>query len=261
VGLDDIARELRTTDPAEFIAARDRAAREADEDVAREIKKLRKPTLAAWAVNLLAARQPDELEGLLELGERLRAAQRELRGDDLRELAVERTRLLRAVTARAVALAAEAGHELGDTARDQVERTLTAALSDPEAAASVRSAHLAKPLEYSGFGLDELAAASIRRSPEPKRKPGTGAEVIRLRNKLREREERAAEAETELQRAEEEHRAAERVEQRLREELAEAAERLSVTGEELRVARENHQDAQRAREEAVRELDRERPTE
>ncbi|MFC7344332.1 hypothetical protein [Saccharopolyspora griseoalba] len=259
MGLDDVARELYTADPAEFVAARDRAAGEAGGQLAREIKKLRKPTLAAWAVNLLATREPDELEALLDLGERLRSAQRELRGDDLRELAAERTRVLRAVTDRAAALAAGAGHELGDAARDQVETTFTAALSDPEAAASVRAGCLAKPLEYSGFGLDELAAASIRRGPlEPTREAGDGpgAKVIELRNRLRETEERANATESELRRAEEAHREAEEEQQRLRDQLAEAEERLRVAGEHLRAAREDHRRAQREREQAADDLDR-----
>lgn len=260
MGLDDIARELYTADPAEFVAARDRAAREAGGDLAREIKKLRKPALAAWAVNLLAAREPDQLETLLDLGGRLRAAQRELRGDDLRALAAERSRLLRAVTDRAAALAAAAGHELGEGARDQVERTLTAALSDAEAAANVRSASLAKPLEYSGFGLDELAAASIRRRPEAKveRAVGSAAEVARLRDRLREEEERATEAESELQRAEAEQSEAEQDEMRLRGELSEAQERLRAADENLRATRRAHHRAQQARDEAAHELDRER---
>ncbi|GAA2341285.1 hypothetical protein GCM10009854_17210 [Saccharopolyspora halophila] len=270
--LAEIARELYTADPAGFVAARDRAAREADDDLARRIKKLRKPTLAAWAVNRLVASEPARFDELLDLGERLRAAQRELRGDELRDLAAERARLLRAVTDRAVELAAEGGHVLGEAARNQIEQTFTAALSDPDAAAAVRAATLAAPLEYSGFGLDELAAASIRRrsagpkegrSARPTKGSGDepGGELVRLRNRLREKEDHVSEAEREVRGAEEEQHEAEQCAQRLREELADAQERLRTAGENLRAARHKHQRAVRARDTAARELDRERPPE
>ncbi|MER7015114.1 hypothetical protein ABT324_27095, partial [Saccharopolyspora sp. NPDC000359] len=167
---EQVARELCTADPAGFTPARDREAAAAkergDHDLAAALKKLRKPTTAAWAVNLLAAHAPDALDTLLDLGERLRSAQRELRGDDLRSLARERTSTLRDLTGQAAALAEEHGHPLTEATRQQVEQTLTAALSDPEAARQVQSATLAKPLEYSGFGLDEVAAAAIRRTAE-----------------------------------------------------------------------------------------------
>lgn len=266
--LAEIARELYTADPAGFVSARDRAAREAGGDLAGRIKKLRKPTLAAWAVNLLVVTEPDLLGDLLELGERLRAAQRELRGDELRELAAERTRLLRAVTDRAVDLAAEGGHALGEAARSRIEQTFTAALSDPDAAESVRAATLAAPLEYSGFGLDELAAASVRRrsagqKPGSSGKPKRGradepaGEVVRLRNRLREREDDVAESQRAVHDVEEEHQEAEQRSQRLREELADAQEQLRTADEKLRAARQKHQRALRARDAAARELDRE----
>ncbi|GAA4614415.1 hypothetical protein [Saccharopolyspora hordei] len=173
--VEQVARELCTADPAEFVPARDRAAAEAKErgdgELASALKKLRKPTTAAWAVNLLSDRDPDALETLLDLGERLRSAQRELRGDDLRSLAGERTSTLRDLTGRAAALAEEHGHPLTGATREQVEQTLTAALSDPEAARAVRSATLTKPLEYSGFGLDEVAATAVLRASQQTREP------------------------------------------------------------------------------------------
>src|SRR5258705_8249032 len=42
------------------------------------VKGLRKPTRAAWLVDQLAARKPAEVKKLLEIGDRLRAAQEEM---------------------------------------------------------------------------------------------------------------------------------------------------------------------------------------
>ncbi|WP_165944756.1 hypothetical protein [Saccharopolyspora terrae] len=269
VDLRQVARELRTGDPVEFVTARDAAAARAresgDAQLADRIKKLRKPTTAAWAVNLLADREPGELRALHDLGERLRNAQRELRGDELRDLAAERTRLLDRLTARAVELAAERGYELAQAGREQISRTLTAALSDPEAAAEVQEATLTKPLEYSGFGLDDLAAAAIRRQstaqkPRAKRpaksSEDTGeAKLLELRHRLRDTEEQLDAASETLQRAEAACEEAQERCERLREELADADAELRDRRRDLKAARQEHERAVKAKDSASKALD------
>jgi chromosome segregation ATPase len=259
VEFQEVARELYTADPAGFTPARDRQAAAAQElgaqELAAQIKKLRKPTTAAWAVNLLAAHEHRELAALLDLGDRLRSAQRELRGDDLRSLAAERTRLLRELTDRAAALAQEHGHPLAEPARQQVEQTLTAALSDPEAGRDVQAATLAKPLEYSGFGLDELAAAAIRRTatkPKPTRRAELReqqreAELRELREQLRRTDEQLGEAEDSLATAERAEREAEQRCEELRDELASAESELRERHREARTARQRREHALRDR--------------
>ena len=267
--LREVARELSTGDPVGFVTARDAAAaraREAgDTDLSERIKKLRKPTTAAWAVNLLADREPGELRGLLDLGERLRSAQRDLRGDALRELAAERTRLLDRLTGRAAELAAERGHELAEAGREQVSQTLTAALSDPEAAAEVQEATLTKPLEYSGFGLDDLAAAAIRRQTagrEPRRKKraeDTGdrgeARLLELRNRLQQKEADLATAEDALHRAERAEQDAHDRCERLREELAEAESDLRTRHQEAKAARRERDKADAAKKKVFHDVE------
>lgn len=263
-----MARELRTGDPVEFVTARDAAAARAresgDAQLADRIKKLRKPTTAAWAVNLLADREPGELRALHDLGERLRNAQRELRGDELRDLAAERTRLLDRLTSRAVELAAERGHELAPAGREQVSHTLTAALSDPEAAAEVQEATLTKPLEYSGFGLDDLAAAAIRRQStarkprarRPAKSEDTGeAKLVELRHRLRDTEEHLDAANETLQRAEAACEEAQERCERLREELADADAELRDRRRDLKAARQDHERAVKAKDSASKALD------
>src|SRR5690348_2390214 len=68
-------RSLYAVPPEDFMAERKRlvAAEKADGDpaVAKEIGTLRKPSLAAWAVNLLAREAPDLVDGLADLGGRM----------------------------------------------------------------------------------------------------------------------------------------------------------------------------------------------
>lgn len=240
------ARELYQADPKDFIARRNELVAEArghgDESAAEALKKLRRPTTAAWAVNLLRAHHAQQVDALVALGQEIRSAQRELRGDDLRRLAQERTRLLDELTNQAVTLSAEAGYELAGGLRQQIEQTLNAALSDPESAAKVCAATLSKPLEYSGFGVEgatlpvvpDTVPAKGERS-EPASKPETVGEPDELTSRRAARHAaRAAEAQHELER-----RTAD----------AEAAQR------ELRSAEAREQELRQRRETLVSELD------
>ncbi|MFD1051520.1 hypothetical protein ACFQ1S_41215, partial [Kibdelosporangium lantanae] len=76
--LDSIAQRLYALLPSEFMAARTEFTREAreagDRETAARIAKLKKPSQAAWALNLLARKEPDELKRLANLGTALRDA-------------------------------------------------------------------------------------------------------------------------------------------------------------------------------------------
>ncbi|WP_010694880.1 hypothetical protein [Saccharopolyspora spinosa] len=255
----DLIRELYAAAPAEFVPARDRhaaaAAERGDQDLATRLKKLRKPTAAAWAVNLLATQDPRSVAAFLELGEKLRTAQRELRGDDLRTLAADRTRLLHELTSRAAELVEQHGHRLAEPTRQQVEQTLTAALSDPEAGRAVQAGTLVKPLEYSGFGLDELAVAAIRRTatrPKPKREAEPreaqrSAELRELREQVRNTDEQFDEAADSLEAAEHDEREAEQRCEELRDELARAEGELRELRRKAKRARQRRERAQHDR--------------
>src|SRR5947207_15901983 len=59
--------------PEEFTAARDGLAKElkaaGDQSGATSVKALRRPTVAAWAVNQVVRREPKGADGLLEAGD------------------------------------------------------------------------------------------------------------------------------------------------------------------------------------------------
>lgn len=161
--LAEVAADLYARLPGEMIAARDARARElraAGEDgLAAQVKRLRKPSTAAWAVNHLAHTDPGQLDEVVHLGGVLREAQAGLDGGRLRELARERRRLTAAVAARARDLASEAGIPVSEGVVAQVEATLTAAMIDDDAGRAVRSGLLVGPLEATGLGGADVASA------------------------------------------------------------------------------------------------------
>jgi hypothetical protein len=152
--LDDIARELYAVNPDEFTAARDQRAAQAksagDTELARQLRKLRRPTTSAWLVNLLGRERGDELTELFELADQFRAEG--LSGQRMRELSEQRRRLVRRLLGEAERLAHDAGVGASAEVIRQVEATLGAAVADPQAAELVRAGRLDKPLSYVGFG-------------------------------------------------------------------------------------------------------------
>jgi hypothetical protein len=155
--LDAIAAELYALPPAEFTAARNRAAGMADRSIAAQVKALRKPTVAAWAVNLLA--RQGQLADALELSAALREAQDDLDSAELSRLGRQRRQLVAALAAQAVALAKDAGVAVSAAARDDVEKTVNAAVMDAAAAAAVMTARLVTALEAGAFEPADLAEA------------------------------------------------------------------------------------------------------
>ncbi|MGW0327586.1 hypothetical protein [Nocardia sp. NPDC003183] len=178
--LDDVAGELYTLDPGDFVSTRaERAAQaraDGDRDLAEAITALRKPTVAAWTVNLLARHAPQEIAALLDLGDALRSAQRQLSGDKLRALGTQRQQVVNAMTKRAAELAAEHDRPASEQVLREVGQTLTAALADPDVADLVRAGVLPTTVTYDGFGPAGLVAitggkATPKRASKPRSAP------------------------------------------------------------------------------------------
>lgn len=171
--LESVADELYALPPGEFVAARGRhvaAARTAGErDLAKEIAALRKPTLAAWAGNLLVRSAPEQVDTVRRLGEGLREAQDRLAGEQLRELTRQRNALVAELAREARRLAAEAGQPVGDAVQHEVETTLHAVLADPDAAREWATGHLAKPLATRP-GFPGTVPTGREPAPRPARK-------------------------------------------------------------------------------------------
>jgi hypothetical protein len=176
----DAADELYALPPGEFTRARDarvKEIRKQDREAADAIKRLRKPTVAAWALNQLARRRASDVGALLEAGERLRAAQEELlAGGDrsaFQEAAAAERELVAGLSADATAIASEAG-ERGGGLQEKVAATLHAAALDEETAGELRGGRLVREREaIGGFGAPgggPVAAAAPARAGAAKEK-------------------------------------------------------------------------------------------
>ncbi|MEO3842381.1 hypothetical protein [Streptomyces sp. CNZ287] len=260
--LESVADELYGLPPGEFVAARGRhvaAARTAKEPaLARQIAALRKPTLAAWAGNLLVRSAPDQVDALQRLGEGLRAAQDRLAGDRLRELTRQRNALVAELAREARRLAAEAGQPVGDAVQHEVETTLHAVLADPDAAREWAAGRLAKPLTTRpGFPGTATTAPAPTSSRRPARKrhlklvedpaKARAEELTRARREAKAAEREARDQDKALRRDELQR---DRAESR----LEEATARVADLTEQLRSAERAESDAREALTHARRTL-------
>jgi hypothetical protein len=164
--LADATARLYAAAPEEFIPTRTLLVAEAkaagDTGLAREIARLRKPTVAAWAVNLAVREHPAERRRLVEVGGELRGAQARLDAAALRDLRPQREDLLARFVAAAATTAARAGRPLAPAVLEEVRGTFVAALASEEATAAVLSGTLARALAYSGLGEVDLTEAVAR---------------------------------------------------------------------------------------------------
>ncbi|WP_328881040.1 hypothetical protein [Streptomyces sp. NBC_00299] len=265
VDLDTVADELYGLRPEEFIptrAARAAAARTAgDRALATEIGKLRRPSLSAWASNLLVRERRSEVEPLLRLGEGLRQAHQDLDGAQLRELSRQQRILIGELSRQAGQLAAQAGHPISDAARHEVESTLHAALADPEAAREWASGRLTKPFSSATDFPTVAAPATARRAPPSPateshaRRPSprdTKADKERRRRLTQARKE-ADKAARELRAQEDETATATRQAFAAKKHLDETQQRVAELTAELQHAKTQHQQARTAEQEARNE--------
>ena len=208
--VDDALDRLYAARPQDFTAERTRLAGEAkrsgDAAAAKQIGGSRKPTAAAWVVNLLVLRGTARAS-LADLGARLREAHAAMDGEAIRTLTGEQRRLVEELS-RAGFLAA--GIDAPSAAlRDDVTATLQAAVADPDVAA--RLGRLTTAEQWSGFGEFGMATAVSAkrpvRPPSPTKEPAAAgaardADLEKVRAALAAAERRKSEADaalTELQ--------------------------------------------------------------
>ena len=147
-----------------FTEERNLAARDCgDKELAAQIKKLKKPSVAAWAVNLLVRRESGQIDSVLELADSLRAAAEALDGDELRALTRQRRQLTNALATSARSLARESGVRLTAPVVDQVEGMLNAAMLDPVAAQVVRAGRIVTA--FTSTGVSDLDVESVMAVP------------------------------------------------------------------------------------------------
>jgi len=148
--LDEALDRLYAAPLESFTSTRNELAKELGAD-GPKVKSLRKPNLAAWAVNQLARKHADELEKLFDATQRLRLAQRRVlsggKASPLREATDERGRLVNELTKRAAAILSESGHAAAQATLTGVSSSLRAVAGDEEGAELVRKGRLTRELQ------------------------------------------------------------------------------------------------------------------
>lgn len=244
-----VLAELYTTPPARFVPRREElaaAARTAGRaEDARRIHTARRPTLAAWAANLLLRSQPQESRQFLELGSALREAHRTLDSGAIKDLSQQRRHIVTALSRQAAQLALDAGHRLSETVQHEVESTLNAVLADPDAADQWATGRLHSALSPpAAFPSGAAPAAGTRpktarpktarpKTARPKTAPPSprAQQTDELAERRRAREEKLAQA----------RKAAEEAARRLRDQRTEHA----AAAASLEQARDRQDRAQR----------------
>lgn len=194
--LADIAVTLYTGSPAEFVAARNMRADEVeDADLAARIRALKKPSVAAWVVNVFARERGSQLGEALQLAEELREAQADLDARALAQLGRDRRALTSRLAADAAELAEARGQRITASTREAVQQTISAAFFDPTAAAAVASARLVRELEPAGtFAdiVDSIVGGGAPGTPSVAAKP---LDEVKARRERRDAERAFREAE------------------------------------------------------------------
>jgi hypothetical protein len=200
----------------EFTAARNELAKrlkqEGDAEAAETVRSLAKPSVAAWAVNQLARREPEAIRWLLNVAARLRSAQeRSLQGeraaDELRAAQAEEREVIRKLTRTAEGILRDAGRPASGTTLERVASILRAAAVSEPGRTSLRDGQLSGDVEVSGF--DAFAGIELP-TKRGRRAARAGDDLAERRRQKREVERRRKELEKRVRELEARADAAER---------------------------------------------------
>jgi len=189
--------DLYVLPPEQFTAARDalsqRFKAEGDAEEAKRVGKLRKPSVAAWALNRAARSKPELVNRLIDSHTKLRQA-------GSRQAVEEASGTRRqAVAALTDAAMAELGKGSLQT-RDRVNRTLLAVATDAEGEADLAAGTLVRELEPSGGGWGEMELPPV---PEPDPAEQDARAVDEARERARTLDIEAIDAEAQVETAKE----------------------------------------------------------
>jgi hypothetical protein len=195
----------------EFVAARDelaaRVRRESGASAAAPVRRLRKPSVAAWACNQLARRRTEEVERLLAVTERARAAARGGEGAEVRRGGHDRAALVASLVRAATTLLEDAGLWAGRAQVERIRGTLLAATADPQARDRLRAGRLTEvasgAVGFEAFGAEPLpeGAPGETRAPDEGRLRTLEAAARKAEERATHLEEVADDAFAEAERA------------------------------------------------------------
>lgn len=263
--LDEALDRLYAAPLEEFTATRNELAKELGADGA-ELKTLRKPNLAAWALNQLARKHADELGELDEATNRVRLAQRRVlsggKPSALREATDHRGKIVSWLTKKAGEILTESGHSAAPSTLALITGSLIAIASDEEGAELLRKGRLERELRAeSGLSIDHGSGLTLVEGDADeeveKREGDAGAvqaartAVNDARDRVRETRKAVREAEAEASERQSEADEAERAAKAARE----AAEFARRAADARKVEADDAQKALDAAQEALREAD------
>jgi hypothetical protein len=246
-----------------FIPERATLARElrsgGEREQAAVVAALRKPSVAAWAVNQLTRTQRREVDRLWAAGDALRDVQTSvLSGSadarDLRSAAEGERAAVDALVDSARGLLSSGGHELSAATVERVAETLHAAALDDGARTQVIEGRLVRELRHVGLGAGlgdpgvgprpaaKAPKASTAKSPRAPKVSGAERDAVKARREAEAAERR--ERETAHKQARSVERDAAREVDRARRALRTAQERESRAAEALGQAQAAVQEAQ-----------------
>lgn len=270
--LEEIAAALYAGAPEAFVASRNvQADGVADPELASRVRALRKPSVAAWVVNVFAQERAGQLGEALQLAAELREAQDDLDAPALAKLGRERRALTRRLAEMAAELAGSRGERITSATREAVEGSISAAFFDPAAAGAVASGRLVRAIEPTA-STDDIRDAVAGDIPELKPVPQRPPDELQARRLRRDAERQRASAEKEKTAAERELERRDTALRDLQGRATELAERVSEleaelartraeaerVGEELLPAKERRADAAKRAEAAADAADRAR---
>lgn len=200
--LDELYREH----PEGFVAGRNKLAKElregGDRGRAEQIKKLRRPTAAAWLVNRAAHDSPEQMQEFAEASRQLEDAQnRALEGGEAeaaeyRAAAMREREATGAVLDKAERAARDAGHPPTENILERIGQTLRAAAADADLRERVQRGRLDR--EQSGATVGTLGAVPRRRRDRGAEKRRGKAQAQRDVSRLEEGLAESAEREDRL---------------------------------------------------------------
>ncbi|MGN6171206.1 MAG: hypothetical protein ACTHQQ_24010 [Solirubrobacteraceae bacterium] len=131
--------------------------KEGRRDEAAQASKLRKPSVAAWAVNQLVRTQRQDVATLFEAGDALRETQSRLlaghgEADAIRDAVEAERAAVDQLTRKAQGFLSSEGHELTSATLERVSETLNAAALDEDLRAEMRDGCLVHELHHVGLG-------------------------------------------------------------------------------------------------------------
>ena len=246
---DDELDRLFAAPLGEFIAVRNVLARElraeGKKEDADEVAALKKPPVPVWVVNQLARRERRDVDLLLDVGHRLRAAAGESDPSKARQAfdsarEAEREALSRLAKAAARLLQEEQGRAT-QSMLDRVASTLRAAAITEEGRELLARGRLTDELSTTGF---DLAAGLTPKGPPPRKRERSDVGAARAaldeaKARQREVDRRSRDAQKEVDAARRALDAAEAALDQARQEAAEAESAADAAAAELERAKKS----------------------